>query len=88
MSALLNWNILCWNVRGLNSEPKLLALSNAIASSGCAIICLQETKKPTIDNMLIKSCCRRDLTNLLTYLRMGPREGSSQSGIVPSLLAL
>ena len=57
MSSLLNWNILCWNVRGLNSEPKLLALSNAIASSGCAIICLQETKKPTIDNMFIKSCC-------------------------------
>ena len=59
MALLANWNILCWNVRGLNSEPKLLALSNAISSSGCAVICLQETKKAHIDNLFLKSCCPR-----------------------------
>jgi len=57
MPLLRNWNVLCWNVHGLNSDKKLLALSNAISVSGCAIICLQETKKPIIDLAFIKSCC-------------------------------
>ena len=59
MVLLSNWNVLCWNVRGLNSGPKLLALSNAISSSGCVVICLQETKNPSFDNMFLKSCCPR-----------------------------
>ena len=57
MVLLHNWNVLCWNVRGLNSEKKLLALSNAISVSGCAIVCLQETKKPVIDLAFIKTFC-------------------------------
>ena len=57
MVLLVNWNVLCWNVRGLNSDPKLLALSNAISSSGCAVIFLQETKKPSFDNIFTMSCC-------------------------------
>ena len=57
MPLLRNWNVLCWNIRGLNSEKKLLALSNAISVSGRAIVCLQETKKPLIDLAFIKTCC-------------------------------
>lgn len=57
MPLLRNWNVLCWNVRGLNSDKKLLALSNAISVSGCAIVCLQETKKTFIDLAFVKSCC-------------------------------
>ena len=59
MPLLVSWNVLCWNVRGLNSEAKQLALSNAINSSGCAVVCLQETKKSSFDNAFIKSCCPR-----------------------------
>ena len=57
MALLSNWNVLCWNIRGMNSDPKLLALSNAIATSGCSVVCLQETKKSAFDNSYIKSCC-------------------------------
>ena len=57
MGLLVNWNVLCWNIRGLNSGDKHLALSNAIAASGCSVLCLQETKKPVIDHAFIKSCC-------------------------------
>ena len=57
MSLLVNWNVLCWNVRGLNSDDKQLALSNAIRSSGCFVVCLQETKKTTFDLYFVKSCC-------------------------------
>ena len=55
----VSWNVLCWNVRGINSDAKQLALSNAINSSGCAVICLQETKKPSFDHAFVKSCCPR-----------------------------
>ena len=36
---------------------KAVALSNAISDSGCAIVCLQETKKPLVDLAFIKTCC-------------------------------
>lgn len=58
MSSLV-WNILCWNVRGLNSDDKCLALGNKIDEAGCSIICLQETKKETFDHSFIRKCCPR-----------------------------
>ena len=33
---------------------RLSALLDAISSSGCAIVCLQKTKKPSLDNNFIK----------------------------------
>ena len=57
MPLLRSWNVLCWNVCGLNSEKKLLALSNAISVSGCAIVCLQETKRASFDLSYIKTFC-------------------------------
>ena len=57
MSLLKHWLVLCWNIRGLNSKAKQLALANAIELSGCAVICLQETKMENIDLSFIKSCC-------------------------------
>ena len=41
----------------MNSDKKLLALSNAISVNGGAIVCLQETKKPDVDLSFIKTCC-------------------------------
>ena len=51
--------MLSWNIRGLNSEKKQLALNNAISTSGCAIVCLQETKMPEVTFAFIKTCCPR-----------------------------
>lgn len=48
-STTKNWNILSWNIRGMNSEPKWLALKQKIEESDCAILCLQETKREEID---------------------------------------
>lgn len=75
MVLLVNWNVLCWNVHGLNSDGKQLALSNAITSSGCAIICLQETKKPTFDHVFIKSSTHDISINLHSYLLGGASGG-------------
>ena len=44
-----SWNILNWNVRGINSSDKWLAISNKIEESQCSVICLQETKREVFD---------------------------------------
>ena len=48
-SSFKSWNILCWNVRGLNSDEKWTSIKDKISESKCDIICLQETKKEFID---------------------------------------
>lgn len=50
-----SWKVLCWNIRGINSEAKQLALRNAIKSSGCSVVCIQETKRSDFDLAFIKS---------------------------------
>ena len=44
-----SWNILNWNVRGINSSDKWLAISNKIEESQCSVICLPETKREVFD---------------------------------------
>jgi exonuclease III len=53
------WIILSWNIRGVNGEAKWLALKNKIEESGCAIICLQETKRENFDHSFIQKFCPR-----------------------------
>jgi len=57
MHPLKKWFILCWNIRGLNARHKQLALRSAISSSGCSVVCLQESKKELFDDAFIKECC-------------------------------
>ena len=52
-----NWNVLCWNVRGLNSESRQRAVRQKIEESQCSIACLQETKCSSFDSRSIKSFC-------------------------------
>ena len=48
-----NWNVLCWNVRGLNSEARQRAVRQRIEESRCATV--QETKCSSFDSRSIKS---------------------------------
>lgn len=57
------WKILNWNIRGINSEKKWIALRNKIEESGCDIICLQETKREDFDSSYIKKFCPSKFTN-------------------------
>ena len=43
------WKVLCWNVRGINSDSKWDSIINKITERRCDIICLQETKKMYVD---------------------------------------
>ena len=57
MATNKQWNILCWNERGINSEEKQLAIRNAIEISGCSVVCFQETKRETFDASYVKLFC-------------------------------
>jgi endonuclease/exonuclease/phosphatase family metal-dependent hydrolase len=49
-----SWNILCWNVRGLNDKAKWEPIRNKIDESNANIFCLQETKKDDFDLHFIR----------------------------------
>jgi hypothetical protein len=53
----VDWNVLCWNVRGLNDKDKRLLVFNKIDESNCAIICLQETKCESFEHSFIRTFC-------------------------------
>lgn len=50
-----SWNILCWNVRGINSADKWPFIRNKIEESNCEIFCFQETKMEHFDLAFIKN---------------------------------
>lgn len=72
MGSNKSWNVLCWNVRGINSDDKQLAIRSAIDSSGCSIICLQETKRDLFDAAFVKLFCPKKLDKFL-YHQLGTR---------------
>jgi len=53
------WNILCWNIRGLNAESKWESLRNKIIESCCYIVSIQETKQSSLDLAYIRNFCPR-----------------------------
>jgi exonuclease III len=48
-SPAQKWNILNWNVRGLNSVEKCNVIRSKIEESSCSIYCIQETKSQHLD---------------------------------------
>lgn len=58
-NSLRNWNVLCWNVRGINSEAKWNAIRQKIEESACAVFCLQETKREIFDAAYVKKFAPR-----------------------------
>ena len=54
-----NWNVLCWNVRGLNSPPRQPDVRAKIEESHCSIMYLQKTKCEHFDIRMIRSFCPR-----------------------------
>jgi hypothetical protein len=47
------WNVLCWNIRGLNDKDKWDSIRNKIEESCANIFYLQETKREDIDLQFI-----------------------------------
>ena len=70
-----SWNILSWNIRGINSDKKLLALRNAIDSSGCSVICIQETKREAFDLAFLKTFCPKRFDKFVFMPSVGASSG-------------
>jgi exonuclease III len=54
-----NWNILDWNIRGINSQDRWNDIRLRSEESNCNIICLQETKKEFFDQSYIRNFYNR-----------------------------
>ena len=52
--CLKSWNVLNWNIRGLNEEAKQRAVRAKIEESVCEVFCLQETKMESITPSFMK----------------------------------
>ena len=48
------WNLLCWNIRGVNDSDKWDHIRNKIEESNANIFCLQETKRDFFDLKFIR----------------------------------
>lgn len=59
----------------MNSEVKHLAIRNAIELSGCAVVCLQETKRASFDRSFIKLFCPKRLDKYLFVPSAGASGG-------------
>uniref|UniRef100_A0A0A8XS12 Endonuclease/exonuclease/phosphatase domain-containing protein n=1 Tax=Arundo donax TaxID=35708 RepID=A0A0A8XS12_ARUDO len=59
-----NWNILNWNIRGLNSDDKCKAVRANIEESNCAVLCIQETKNELIDNSYMKKLAQKKIQQI------------------------
>ena len=52
-----SWRVMCWNVRGLNSDDRQRAVRNKVEESMASVVCLQETKMECIDSMTVRNFC-------------------------------
>ena len=68
-------NILCWNIRGINSDAKWNAIRDRIAEANCDIVCLQETKKDAWDLQFIRQFCPPDFDSFEFLPSLGASGG-------------
>ena len=52
-----SWKVLCWNVRGLNSDARQRSVREKVIESQCSVLCLQETKLSSCSHSIMKSIC-------------------------------
>ena len=52
-----SWNILNWNVRGVNASDKWLAIRQKVEESAAGTIYIQETKRESFDLSYIQNFC-------------------------------
>ena len=75
-----SWNLMSWNVRGLNSKEKWSEIRDKIIEANCDIICLQETKKRILIWRSLGIFAQQILINLNFCPLLGPQEESSLFG--------
>jgi hypothetical protein len=77
-SAMRDWKILCWNIRGINSTQKRIAIRSKVHETGCDIICLQEIKRENFDATYLRNFAPLDF-DCFDFV---PSQGASSGTIV------
>jgi hypothetical protein len=70
-----SWNIVIWNIRGLNSDDKHNVVRAKIDESACAIFCLQETKIHHFDHSLVRKMAHKRFNTFTFALAVGNSSG-------------
>ena len=80
-----SWNILCWNVRGINAMEKCDAVRDKIEESACSVVCLQETKREHFEMSFIRKFAPRRFDHFDYIPSVGASGGGSLCfGTAPS----
>ena len=56
-----SWNILNWNIRGINAQDKWLAIRQKVEESAAGVVCIQETKRELFGSRYLKQFCPKRL---------------------------
>ena len=79
-----SWNILCWNVRGINAMEKCDVVRDKIVESACSVVCLQETKREHFEMSFIRKFAPRRFDRFDYIPSVGASGGSLCFGTAPS----
>ena len=71
----ITWQILCWNIRGINAVSKWEAVRDKIEKSACSVLCLHETKKEHFDMAFIRNFAHRHFDRFEFIPSMGASGG-------------
>jgi exonuclease III len=61
------WQVVCWNVRGINDPAKCPAIRFKIEESNASNICLQETKKSSFASGFTKCIWRSAVYSFIPF---------------------
>lgn len=75
MNQKRSWKVLCWNVRGVNSEDKWDPIRDTVRDACCDIFCFQETKRQHFDSNFIKNLCTPDFDSFAYLPSIGASGG-------------
>lgn len=70
-----NWVILCWNVRGVNSEKSGMLLRIELQTV-TVTLCLQETKREHFDDPFLRNICPPSFDKFVYLPSVGASGGS------------
>ena len=75
-----SWKVLCWNVRGLNSDARQRSLKEKVIESQCSVLCLQETKLSSCSRSIMKSVCPQGFDQFVESPSSGASGGLLTAG--------
>lgn len=70
-----NFDLICWNVRGLNTPARCITVHEMMSQTFCHLACFQETKLPAVDGPLAAYLGGYKRSNFVFKAAAGTRGG-------------